>query len=74
MIDQRYFSVNLRRIMETLGMSQEELAKKIGVSAGGVSLIVNGKNDPNLSTLVKILNVIPVKFEILVEPPMGEQS
>jgi len=62
------FSRGLSEIMEALDMSQVDLANQTGLTQAAVSQILNGKREPTLSTIVKILRVIPVKFEKLVGP------
>lgn len=60
------FGQNLTYILETLKMSQHELSKRTGLTEAAISQILNGKREPALGTIIKILKVIPVKFEILV--------
>jgi transcriptional regulator with XRE-family HTH domain len=61
------FGYRLKEILSTLGMSQADLAYKTGLTAAAVSQIINGKREPSLSSIVAILQVIPVKFERLIE-------
>lgn len=51
----------------SLDMSQTELADRAGLTRAAVSQIINGSRDPSLSTVIKILKVIPVKFEVLIK-------
>jgi transcriptional regulator with XRE-family HTH domain len=60
------FGRNLKQIMDTLGMSQRELAENAGLTPAAVSQILAGKREPSLTTICLILRVIPVKFERLV--------
>jgi len=59
------FGRNLKRVLDTLGMNQVELANKTGLTTAAVSQIINHKRDPSLSTVIKILQAVPVKFEAL---------
>lgn len=59
------FGKELRRILKSLEMTQVELSRKTGITPAAVSMIIDGKRDPSLSTIVKILKAIPVKFERL---------
>ncbi len=61
------FAARLKRIMAILGLSQSDLAKATGLTPGAVSQLMNGLREPSLHTIVKILRVIPVKFEGLVK-------
>lgn len=61
------FGSNLNKILKVLGISQTELAEKSGLTPGAVSQILNGKNEASLGSICKILSVIPIKFERLVE-------
>ena len=67
MKDHYNFSKNLKTVMANLGLSQIDLVKLTGLTPAAVSQILSGKRDPSLSSVVKILNVIPVKFERLID-------
>jgi transcriptional regulator with XRE-family HTH domain len=72
MKDQYDFVKNLKRIMDALDMNQLELSKRIGITQPAVSQLLNGVTDPSIHTIVKILKVIPCKFEQLVT--IGEKE
>lgn len=61
------FSKNLREVIEALGMNQTTLAEKTGLTGAAISQILSGQREPCLSTVVKIMEVIPVKFERLMK-------
>jgi transcriptional regulator with XRE-family HTH domain len=61
------FAVKLRRIRERKGLTQEELAKKAGVSRAYLSRLEMGRHDPPLSRLRKIAKVLRVKVSALVD-------
>jgi len=61
------FGKNLKVVMEVLGMSQSDLAWKTDLTQAAISQILNGKREPSLSTICRILDCIPVKFEKLVK-------
>lgn len=46
----------LKRMRKKLGVTQEELAKRTGLSQAYIAKLESGKVDPKLSTLQKILN------------------
>ena len=46
----------LEQVMEAEGMSANQFAKEIGIKAGTVSNIVNGRNNPSLDVLQRVLN------------------
>lgn len=62
----KLFGKNLQEAMNTLGMSQIDLSEKSGLTPAAVSQILNGKREPSLGSIIKILRIIPVKFEKLV--------
>ena len=49
-----YISKNLRRFRKERGMTQDELAKKLGVSFQSVSKWEQGKSNPDLAMLPAI--------------------
>jgi len=46
-------------------MTQGELARRSGLTPAAISQIEAGSRDPNLSSILKILKVIPISFEKL---------
>jgi len=67
----RYFDpdrlqINLKQIMDSLEMNQNDLAERSGITRAAVCQILSGKRMPNLDTVCKILTVLPVTFERLV--------
>jgi HTH-type transcriptional regulator, competence development regulator len=65
------FGKNLKKIRESLGLTAAELARMSDLTPAAISQIENGERDPSLSTILKILKVIPVKFEKLIEDDHG---
>jgi DNA-binding XRE family transcriptional regulator len=66
-MDPKRFGPNLKLIMKTLDMSQTEIAEITGLTQAAISQILNGKREPTLQTICKILDRIPIKFERLVK-------
>lgn len=64
---QKAFAKNLKQVLDSLDMSQIEFARRTGLTAAAISQIVNGEREPSLSTIIKILEVLPIKFERLVK-------
>ena len=62
----------LRLMRETAGISQRELARKVGVSNGTISQIEKGKSDPSVGLLKQILDGLGLSiadfFEERVQP------
>lgn len=64
-----YFGVNLRKCLKALDMTQTEFAQRTGLTQAAVSQILDGKREPSLQTICKILEVLPTNFEWLVRKP-----
>lgn len=47
------------------GLSQDDLARKVGLSASYISLIEKGDRDPAMSTAEKISNALGVPMSLL---------
>lgn len=60
------FGKNLKKILESMNMSQAEFANKSGLTEACISTIISGKRDPQLSTIVKILKTASIEFEELL--------
>ncbi len=61
------FGKNLAEILVALDISALEFADRAEVSRATVYNYLHGKSMPELKTICKILNTIPVKFERLVQ-------
>lgn len=60
------FGSNLSNILKFLEMTQVELALQSGLTQAAISQIISGEREPSLGSIIKILRVIPVKFERLM--------
>lgn len=52
--------LRVKEILKEKGMTQIDLAKKLGISTVGLSKILNG--DPKVTTLTKIANALDVSI------------
>lgn len=60
------FGRNLKAERNRVGLSQEQLAEKIGVSYGQVvGMIERGETNTSLSVIVSILDALDLDFETL---------
>jgi transcriptional regulator with XRE-family HTH domain len=61
------FGKQLKKRIDELGMTQESFAKKCGLTNAAISQIINGKRDPSLKSIVKILKHSSCSFEELTK-------
>jgi transcriptional regulator with XRE-family HTH domain len=65
----------LRQLRRRHGLSQRELAKRSGVSNAMISLIENGRSNPSMGLMRRILEGIPVSMsEFFSETPIEERK
>ncbi len=55
----------IRKLRKTLGISQEELARKCGVSRQTVNAIENNKYDPTLSLAFRLAMELQIRVDEL---------
>lgn len=61
------FGRNLKAERNRAGLSQEQLAEKIGLSYGQViGMIERGETNTSLSVIVSIMDVLDLDFEMLL--------
>ncbi|MBQ3219071.1 MAG: helix-turn-helix transcriptional regulator [Clostridia bacterium] len=60
------FKENLKLLRTETNIGQVELAKKLGVSKGIISLWENGLREPNMSSLISIAKFFNVSIDFLV--------
>lgn len=63
------FASNLRRRAEELGISNAEVARRVGLSERRYANYVSGKREPDLATLVKIAEVLGMSPNSLLVVP-----
>lgn len=61
------FSANLRRAREAAGLTKAELSRRVEVHPTHVCFWENGKRMPRLDTLVKLVSVLEVSADELIE-------
>lgn len=61
------FGQNLKSLREQCGISQQELADKIGTTQPRVSECENDKVEPTLYNIIRIVDTLRVSFEDLTE-------
>jgi len=59
--------VHLKRLREQRGLTQEQLAKRAGVSHGYLARLELGMHDPSLSTLARLAKALKVSVAELVK-------
>ena len=62
----------LEAVLSSLGISQRELAERLGVTEGRVSQILSGARSLNLSTLAAVGLATGVRFEVVPLPIENE--
>ena len=60
------FSKNLKILMQEKGLKQVEIAEAVGCNKGTVSKWLNGKIEPGLVYIAKLLKVLNCTFEELI--------
>lgn len=69
-----YFSSNLEWIRKKKNLTQEELAKELGIGQQGIAHYESGKREPTLNGLIRIAKVLEVSIDDLLTKdlrPMG---
>ncbi len=68
LLDIPVFSKQINMIMETLGLTQAQLAKKIDSTERSISRIEKGTMIPNVALLQKIAEVLNTELKIILVP------
>ena len=69
-----YIGKNLRRIIRQQGKTLKEVATAVGMSSVSLSNILNGKNIPKSSTVIKLASYLNISLEKLLVTPVLLQS
>lgn len=62
-----FFIKQLKKIMAEKGITQNEIAKKLGVSHVFISTYLNGKRNPKPATIYKIANALNISPSYFIE-------
>ncbi len=65
---------NIRYLRKGLGMSQEELASKIGLNRGNIASYENGTAEPKICNLLKFSHLFQVSIVDLTQKNLGDQK
>jgi transcriptional regulator with XRE-family HTH domain len=68
-MDMTAFGARLKALRTGKGLSQEEAARRLGVSPQSVSKWENGRNSPELSVILPLARLLGVSAEELLENP-----
>jgi XRE family transcriptional regulator, regulator of sulfur utilization len=65
------FTTNLRRLRKERGLTQEQLAERVGMEQGYYSRIERGRVTPSIRTALKLAGALDVEMNVLLprEPP-----
>ncbi len=67
------FAKNLERLRTERQMTQEELAKRVGVSQPAIAQYENGTATPRLYVTLRIASALATTVEALIEGKEGSQ-
>lgn len=56
----------IKRMMDSMNITQEEMAEEACISGGMMSYIINGKKSPNIETVVIIAKRLGCKVDDLL--------
>jgi transcriptional regulator with XRE-family HTH domain len=62
------FGINLRRRARELGLTDAEVARRVGISERRYGFYVTGDREPDLATLLRISDILQVKVDQLLRP------
>ena len=68
------FRANLRRLREEAGLTQSDLARRIGSAPGYVSDLERGRRKPNLGTLAPLAEALGIAPATLLSTVNSEVS
>lgn len=65
-MDLKAIGQRIKQAREAKGLTQEQLAEKVALSASHISVIERGIKTPKLETLVEILNILKVDANFIL--------
>ena len=68
------FNERLRMLREEIGMSQDAVAKEVGIALRNYQRLEKDGNGPNVKTLVQIADFFRVSLDFLMGTPTNGRS
>lgn len=65
-MEKRLIGKQIQKAREKSGLSQEQLAERIGLSSSAISMIERGARAPSLESFVKILNALEASADVVL--------
>lgn len=65
---------NIRKKMKQAGISQNELARRAGLSSSGMSTIINGTFEPRMDNLRQIAQALGCPLSDLLDEPDAQKE
>ncbi len=69
----QFIAENVRNVRVEMGLTQEQLAERAGLSSRSISRVENGQSTPHPSSLERIAQVLGVGVEDLSKGPPGDE-
>jgi transcriptional regulator with XRE-family HTH domain len=69
-----YISNNLKYLRERKSKSQEDTASALGLKRGRYASYEEGRNEPNIETLIRISRYYKIQIDILVSRNMSSKK
>jgi len=66
--------MKLKELRRKQGITQAELANRIGVVESAISLYESGKREPDISTLIKIAKCLNTTVDYLIDMPSNANN
>jgi DNA-binding XRE family transcriptional regulator len=66
--DPTYLSFKLKQLRQAAGLTQEELARKVGVNRVSLARFESGARSPSWATVLDLADALGVTVEAFVEP------
>lgn len=71
--DEHFLDRNIRFMRRKLGLSQEELASRIGLNRGNIASYENGTAEPKICNLLKLANLFSVSIVDLTQKDLSQE-
>ena len=73
-MDNKVLGEKIKNIRKAMGLTQEQLAEKVGIDYKYLSKIENGLHLPNYKTLLKFTSILGVKFDDINDENIVKES
>lgn len=72
--EKKELAENIKKIRESFGLTQDEVAKVLNLERSSFSYYETGKTKPDIFTLMRLAEYLQIPFELFIQKMEGQNN